>query len=138
MRTINEIITDLRSHADYGELDIYLNHIADELEQHTWVPVERQAIPDEPGRYYSVVLQDGKTYEVYLGHYANGIFWEFSEELKRRMSILGYGKPKVVAWHPAEDPYIPDNKTEEHQTQSIRDPGRTMIHPGTGGSGTVL
>jgi hypothetical protein len=118
MKTINEIIDDLRSHTDRGELYTYLNGIADELEHHTWVPVEKQEMPDEPAQYYSVILQDGKVYEAHLGRYANGTFWEFSDAVKRRMSVLGYGKPKVMAWHPVEDPYLPTlDKPEEKELE---------------------
>ena len=95
--TMQEIINDLRAHHNRGELRQYLNHIADELEKHTWISAETH--PTEEG-CYRVILQDGEIHEAWCNHYANGWFWEIARSTKIVFEIKHKEEPKVLKWHP--------------------------------------
>lgn len=75
-------------------------------EKYRWYPVEEKPHPDKAG-IYTCTLNDGKIYEISGCFWGNGWAWNFNRNLINQFDIRGHGEPKVVAWFPIPEPYIP-------------------------------
>lgn len=76
------------------------------VKQYKWIPIEEKEHPSIKGTY-KCTLNDGNVYDVFGTYFANGWFWEFERKLEIKFQVELGTKPKVIAWFPNPDPYIP-------------------------------